>query len=112
MSQKATTLQVLTANLLAGGSVVFLARGGRFVDDISAALVATNKDEAKVLELAGVAAKDKNLIVDPYVIDVVSNEAGEIRPTKFREVLRTRGPSVRRDLGYQADLARPQTRCA
>ena len=106
------TLKVLTANLLASGEVVFLARGGRFIDDISAALVASSKDEAKALEETGAAAKDNNVVVEPYLIDVALDEAGEVRPTKFRELLRTRGPSVRTDIGYQAERRELQAICA
>ena len=106
------TLKVLTANLLASGEVVFLARGGRFIDDISAALVATDKDAAAALEEAGMAARDNNIVVEPYLIDVVTDEAGETRPTKFRELLRTRGPSVRTDIGYQAERRELQAICA
>ncbi len=42
-----------------------------------------------------------NVVVAPYLFDV-RRTAGGIRPVKEREIIRAAGPTVRHDLGKQA----------
>ena len=44
------------------------------------------------------------MVVGPYLMDVAA-ENGVPRPISNREVIRARGPTVRLDLGKQAELA-------
>lgn len=97
------TAQVMTANRLIDGEVVFLGTHG-WVDDIGAANVAGSKEASKALDALGRQAMAVNEVVDAYLVDVAV-DAGRIRPVKLREYLRTVGPSVRTDLGKQARLA-------
>lgn len=92
----------MTANRLKDGLVVFLGRDG-WVEDIDEATLATQEVQAKALEALGRQAEAVNEVVGAYLIDVVQEEAG-LRPLRLREYLRTRGPSVRPDLGRQARL--------
>jgi Protein of unknown function (DUF2849) len=104
--------QVVIASRLSDGRVVFLskrglsARAGEAVEWVAlledAALIdeSDRADEALVLGEADAAARHE--VVDPYLIDV-EVEGGELRPTKYREVIRCLGPSNRRDLGKQAE---------
>jgi len=95
------TAQVMTANRLLDGEVVFLAAHG-WVDAIDSATVAVTSEETKALvDALGRQAMAVNEVVDAYLIDVAAEE-GRIRPLKLREYLRTVGPSVRTDLGKQA----------
>ena len=94
------TAQVMTANRLLDGEVVFLAAHG-WVDAIDSATVAVTPEETKALDALGRQAMAVNEVVDAYLIDVAAEE-GRIRPLKLREYLRTVGPSVRTDLGKQA----------
>ena len=94
------TAQVMTANRLADGIVVFLGTHG-WVEEIAHATVAASDDQAKALDALGKQAVAVNEVVDAYLIDVTKAE-GVIRPIKLREYLRTLGPSVRTDLGKQA----------
>ncbi len=94
------TTQVMTANRLLDGEVVFLAANG-WVEGIDGATVATAPDETKALDALGRQAMAVNEVVDAYLVEVAV-EDGRIRPLKLREYLRTTGPSVRTDLGKQA----------
>ena len=49
------------------------------------------------------AAVDSRLVIDPYLIDVIEGDS-ERRPTRFRELIRAKGPTVRPDIGKQAEL--------
>jgi hypothetical protein len=97
------TAQVLTANRLLDGEVVFLGARG-WVESIDSATVADSDGQTKALEALGNQSMAVNEVVDAYLIDVVADERG-LRPVKLREYLRTVGPSVRTDLGKQARRA-------
>lgn len=90
-----------TANRLTDGEVVWLGANGKWVETVDAALVV--KTEAERAEAAAIADKSDadNYVVEPYSIDVAV-EAGSVVPTKFRERIRASGPTVRMDLGKQA----------
>ncbi len=93
--------QVITANRLKDGTVVFLgpdvgwveqiaeARVFDAADSIAPALAATKKDE------------QDNLVIDVYAIDVDSKN-GILRPTKLREAIRATGPTVHPEHGKSA----------
>jgi hypothetical protein len=95
--------KVLTANHLLSGEVVFLAEGELWTPRISEALIAENDEEERWLEQAGARAVGAQIIVEPYLIDV-TRHGGATRPVRFREKIRTLGPTVRPDLGKQAEL--------
>ena len=86
------TLQVVTANRLIDGRVVFLADGYRWVEEIGAARVANGEEAAKALLAIGEKAAADAIVVGPYLI-AVSSDSGRITPTRYREVLRALGPS-------------------
>ncbi len=54
------------------------------------------------LEARGREAEACNEVVAAYSIEVRRTPAGLV-PVRYREWLRTAGPSVRTDLGYQAE---------
>ena len=95
--------QVISANRLDDGIVVYLAADGGWTERIANAHVIDDQDQSEAaLSQAGDAVK-ACLIVDPYAIDIdVSN--GEITPTLNRELIRAMGPTVRLDIGKQAAL--------
>lgn len=92
-------LEIITANRLGDGLVIFLTADG-WSARIGDAVVSESKDDTAAL-LARAEA-DASLVVGPYEITVERQADGSLRPVKYREALRTRGPSVRTDLGYQA----------
>lgn len=95
------TSRVATANRLADGEVVFLAPDASWSVNISDARIAESEVEAKALESVAQAAGADHLVIEPYLIDVKLTITG-VRALKYREHLRTLGPTVRLDLGKQA----------
>lgn len=92
------TYKILTANRLEDGLVVYLGEDG-WSADLRMAQKAHDDDRAAVLEYQGKQAALRNEVADPYLIDL-DDEA----PVRRRETIRSNGPTVRRDLGYQADV--------
>lgn len=86
-------LQVVTANRLKDGRVVYLAREGEWSRRVEDGWV--GRDEAEVERLMALAsdAVDRCRVVGPYPIDVIV-EDGRIRPVRLREVIRAEGPTV------------------
>lgn len=92
--------QVLTANRLIDGEVVYLARDGAWVVDLDAAVVLSTKADGEAALAKGVHAEENQQIVHAYLFDVV--ESPVRKPVKMREIIRAAGPTVRTDLGKQA----------
>ena len=95
--------QVVTANRLVDGVVVFLGARG-WVEHLDRATVGTSEEEIRALDALGRQGMAVNEVVDAYLIEVAA-EHGRLQPTALRERLRARGPSVRLDLGKQAAAA-------
>lgn len=99
--------QLVIASRLSDGLVVFLktleSGSVEWVETLSGADLA--EDDARAAELLSAGEADAaghQAIIDPYLIDVERHD-GELRPTKFREVIRCLGPTVRLDFGKQAE---------
>ena len=102
-----TTLKnpiAFTANNLLDGEVVWLGRDGGWVKSIDEARVFTSEDDRQLGAADAAQADADNLVVEPYEIDLTLAD-GRITPSKFRERIRAAGPTMRLDLGKQADLA-------
>ncbi len=93
---------ILVANDLLEGDVVFATASG-WTRDPREALVAHDEAQAQGLERFGATEFLRAKVVDPYLVDV-ELKGGAPTPRHYREVLRTLGPSNRRDLGKQADF--------
>lgn len=105
-----TTLKTpiaFTANNLLDGEVVWLGRNGGWVKSIDEARVFRTEDERSVGAAEAAQADADNLVVEPYEIDLTVG-AGEIIPSKFRERIRAAGPTMRLDLGKQAEISQPE----
>ena len=90
---------VIMANDLISGDVIFLSKDTRnWVDSIDNAWVGESPQLTEQI-LSSVAKR--NEIIGAEAIEVEHTQ-GQIRLIKFREQLRTLGPSVRTDLGKQA----------
>jgi hypothetical protein len=100
--------QVVIASRLSDGLVVFLkettvAGPADWVLQLSEAEVAANDERAaELLAIAEADAAKTQSVIDVYLIDV-EEEGGELRPTKYREAIRCLGPTIRLDLGKQAE---------
>ena len=93
-------LQVLTANRLRDGDVVYW-RDGEWVEHFRDADVFDGKTTADEALAAAQAFVKGRVVVNPYLFGV-RDEAGRLRAIEEREIVRSEGPSVRRDLGKQA----------
>ncbi|MGB1027117.1 MAG: DUF2849 domain-containing protein, partial [Rhodospirillaceae bacterium] len=63
--------------------------------------------EALDAALVTARAAEATEVVGPYAIEVGTGDGPAGLPTKFRERIRLAGPTVRTDLGPQADGAAP-----
>ncbi|MEM9177658.1 MAG: DUF2849 domain-containing protein [Myxococcota bacterium] len=109
--RKQAMAQIVIASHLGSGRVMFLARGSSEGSVSWGGLIETSEvaaDEERAAALLALAEADANArheVVDPYLIDVEEEEDGRLRPTKWREAIRCLGPTIRKDLGKQAEGA-------
>jgi hypothetical protein len=97
------TEKIVTANRLADGLVVYM-NGAGWSERIEQARIAQGDAEAARLLAEAERPGQALEVVGPYLI-AVGRDDDVPRPVSHREVIRARGPSVRPDLGKQADLA-------
>jgi len=97
--------QMLTANRLVDGDVLYWKAGQWVLSLKDADVFADAKDADAALAAAQKSVAD-NVVVNPYLFDVKTDTRG-IHPVKEREIIRAAGPTVRFDLGKQAELNPP-----
>jgi hypothetical protein len=93
-------LQVLTANRLRTGDVVYW-QNGEWAERFSEAETFADKTTADAALESAQAFVRGRVVVSPYLF-AVRDDAGRLRAVEEREIVRSEGPSVRRDLGKQA----------
>jgi hypothetical protein len=93
--------QIVIANRLADGLVVFLGQDERWVERVEDCPPVESPEDAEKLLAIGVQAEADQKIIGPDLIEVDLGD-GEPTPIKMREAIRAKGPSVRTDLGKQA----------
>lgn len=96
------SLKSLKANRLSDGEAVWLTVAGTWSDRVSAARVEGDEAGHAALEALGAQADADCLVVDVELIDV-HYEDGNPVPSKLKERIRALGPTVRLDLGKQAE---------
>ena len=89
--------QMIIANRLIDGLVVFFAKAGQW--DTAIAQGAVIEEDSEAARLLEVAKQDQTrcLVIDPNLIQV-RVENGQVRPIEIREVIRAFGPTIRTDL--------------
>jgi len=94
-------LKAITANRLRDGAVVWLGPQNDWVERIEAA---STYDEAGAQAALDVAQEDerRNIVVAIYTFDVELVNGAPV-PLRTKERIRALGPSVRTDVGKQAD---------
>ena len=105
MAHTPTGPQMLTANCLRQGDVLYWKAGAWVLDFNAGEVLADPAAAAAALDAAQKFVAD-NRVVSPYLFEV-REQHGKIRPVKEREIVRAAGPSIRTDLGKQAA---PETR--
>lgn len=93
--------QILTANRLIDGAVVFLAADGQWVTRLGGLRIAADEEAAAALEATGARDAAAQIVVAPYLIDVAEAN-GHVVPTRYRERIRAFGPSTHPELAKQA----------
>ena len=93
--------QVISANRLDNGTVVYLTAYGDWTERLAQAQVTDGEDQGEAALDVAFGAVEACIVVDPYLIDIDDRD-GERRPTLNRELIRAEGPTVRLDLGKQA----------
>jgi Protein of unknown function (DUF2849) len=88
--------QMIIANRLSDGLVVFLDARGGWARAIDAGVVIDAEEEAGRLLAVAKNHEERCLVVDPTLIDVEVQD-GRPRPTAIREAIRAFGPTVRTD---------------
>lgn len=101
---------LISANRLEDGLVVWLDKHHDWVDDLAKAEV-FDEHGLESAQAAAQVALAANRIVDPMPRPAQIGPTGPV-PVDFREQLRSRGPSVRADLGKQASDAAVQAALA
>jgi Protein of unknown function (DUF2849) len=94
--------QVMTANRLRDGIAVFLTRAGQWSEKIDDAALVQEPQATAALEARSAEDVKATLITGQYLIDAERVD-GRVRAALIRERIRTLGPSVRLDLGKQAE---------
>jgi hypothetical protein len=94
--------QVITANRLGDGIAVFMTRSGQWSENIDDAVLALEPQAAAALEARARADEKATRVTGSYLIDA-ERIGGKVRAAHIRERIRTLGPTVRLDLGKQAE---------
>jgi sulfite reductase (NADPH) hemoprotein beta-component len=86
------THQIVTANRLHDGAVVYLAKNNDWTRNIESGLASKPTNTGALMETAERAVQDQ-FIIAPYLVDVevIGNS---VRPLRFREQIRAKGPSI------------------
>lgn len=99
--QKNIGIQVVTANRLGDGRVVYLAPEGVWVERIDDAATAADATAAEALMAQAAPAVDACQVVEPYLIEVEVVPGG-LKAKSYRELIRASGPSMWTVPGKQA----------
>jgi hypothetical protein len=109
MASKAKGPKAVTANRLTDGIVVYLTPDDRWAETPEAADWAEDPQAQETL-LERAQAFAGTTVVAPYLFQVTPQADGTPRPSHIKEVMRAHGPSVRPDLGKQAQRGRQAER--
>jgi hypothetical protein len=93
--------QVVSANRLSDGIVVFYGPGGEWVELLDGAAVFDGKAAIEAALAAAQRDVAANHVVDIFPFDVKVS-GGRISPVTLRDSIRTSGPTVHRDHGKQS----------
>ena len=92
-----SVIQVMTANRLSDGVVLYLAQNDQWVEQLTAARFAKPDDAVAELQVAADVAVHDRLVIGPYLFTVEAIDDG-FRPISQREHIRALGPTVGTDM--------------
>jgi hypothetical protein len=93
--------EVITANRLTDGVVVFQTVDASWSEDFNRAAVLPDPPATAGALTRAKEDEANNIVVEPYAI-AVEERNGHLAPKALREAIRATGPTIRRDLGKQA----------
>lgn len=108
MARKIKGPQMIVANRLLDGRVVFLKADGTWTAVAGQAATATDEPGVEALEVLAQKSADANEVLSVEVIDA-ADKGGRPYPAHMKFAMQAEGPSVRRDLGYQVSPDWEQT---
>ncbi|MCZ4281918.1 DUF2849 domain-containing protein [Kiloniella laminariae] len=94
-------LQIITANRLLDGEVVYFGENAEWIENVSGAMTVEDADGEASLLAAAKTAEASQKIVGAYLMKVKRDASG-IHTLSVKEEIRAKGPTVRYDLGKQA----------
>jgi len=97
---------IVTANRLSDGIVLFQDNAGGWAEDFAHAAIYPDAAATKAALALAKEDEARDLIVEPYAV-VVELRNGHYAPKALRELIRATGPTIRRDLGKQAQGQAP-----
>lgn len=86
--------KIITANMLATGSVVFLDADGEWVHSLDQAVNYPDAQTAEDGMALALRDQERALIVDPFVVDKAAGEGSKPSMT-LRDTIRAFGPTIR-----------------
>ena len=101
-SAKGARFQAVTANRLTDGEVVYLSADNLWVEEFATAEIADGPEAADALLARAMPADFELSVLEPYLFEVLQDGVA-FKPASVREVIRAAGPTVRLDLGKQAE---------
>ena len=102
MSKRPQKAVIVSANALLDGVVVYYAGDAGWSPHLAEARVGVADAEIEALHAIRAAAEASGTVVEPELLPVDTDAAGNIVPSHYREKIRALGPTVRTDLGPQA----------
>lgn len=96
--------EIITANRLADGIVVFLGPQFLWVDAYARAAIFTDEAAKTAAMAAAKRSEALNEVVEPYFVEMVARGGG-LAPKTLREEIRANGPTIRIDLQKRAQGA-------
>jgi len=103
MTKQQNIAEAITANRLTDGAVLYLTATGGWTEKVEEAAAAADPTARLELEEkanAGLARQE----ITHWELAEVEIRDGALTAVKNKEAIRSRGPTVRRDLGKQAEL--------
>jgi hypothetical protein len=98
--------EIITANRLIDGIVLFQDADGGWAEDFAKAAILPDAEASKAALALAKEDEARDIVVDPYAI-VVEARGGHYVPKALRELIRASGPTIHPDLGKQAQGQAP-----
>lgn len=85
-------LEIISANRLSDGRVVYLTRDGDWSESIIDGRSARSEEESTALLAEAERAANEGIVVSPYLVSM-TDDGGAFAPLRFRERIRLFGPT-------------------